>query len=269
MFVVALLLVGFGALFFLNMNNSQKNALHNDSLQPYEISPGEVVNKIKEGNDVILLDVRTAKEYQEIHLENALLLPVQDLSQATLNTIGLSQDKKDAEIIIYCRSGARSKTAYDIMKSLGYSNIKSVAGGMIHWQEDNNPFTATGEYQGVASGLSGRDENVLGPRLEFDRKTHDFGIVPLAQGIVATKFTVRNTGAEILRIGDISTSCGCTSAEISAKEILPNKNAILTVRFDPSVHPEPQEKFFRTVFISSNDPATPEAEVTISVDVAE
>ena len=111
---------------------------HDDGeVADFEIYPGDVVKKIQNNEDVILLDVRTLEEYQETHLENSLLLPVQELSQQALNKIGLGEDMKDKEIIIYCRSGNRSKTAYDIMDSLGYTNIKSVSGGMVHWEEDN------------------------------------------------------------------------------------------------------------------------------------
>ena len=118
---------------------------HADELAGYEIAPVEVVAKVEKNEDIVLLDVRTPEEYAEIHLEGAELLPVQQLSAGTLAEIGLGEDAKDKEIIIYCRSGARSKTAYDIMKSLGYTNLKSVNGGIVHWQEDNYPLTVTGD----------------------------------------------------------------------------------------------------------------------------
>ena len=54
---------------------------HSDALKSYEISPSEVVNKVRSNEDIVLLDVRTIEEYEEIHLENAVLLPVQELSQ--------------------------------------------------------------------------------------------------------------------------------------------------------------------------------------------
>jgi len=118
---------------------------HADELAGYEIAPAEVVAKVEKNEDIVLLDVRTPEEYAEIHLEGAELLPVQQLSAGTLAEIGLGEDAKGKEIIIYCRSGARSKTAYDIMKSLGYTNLKSVNGGIVHWQEDNYPLTVTGD----------------------------------------------------------------------------------------------------------------------------
>lgn len=117
-----------------------------DSIVSSEIYPGEVAEKIVDKKSIVLLDVRTPEEYAEVHLENALLLPVGDVLAETLEGIGLGEESKDKEIIIYCRSGARSKQAYDIMDSLGYTNIKSISGGMVHWEEGNYPFTKIGNH---------------------------------------------------------------------------------------------------------------------------
>lgn len=240
---------------------------HADNTKVHEVSPGVVVEKIKENKDIILLDVRTPEEYTEIHLENSLLLPVGELSAKTLADIGLGEDAKDKEIIIYCRSGARSKQAYDIMDSLGYTNIKSVAGGMVHWQEDNYPFTEIGEYGEITTNTSSTQS--FSGKIVFDRIIHDFGNVPQSQGILKTTFEVKNGGRGILEIGDLSTSCGCTTAEISSKSIQANETATLTVYFDPDFHKEPADKLTRTVFIPTNDPGNPEAEVKITVDILE
>ncbi|MEK0348105.1 MAG: rhodanese-like domain-containing protein, partial [Nitrosopumilus sp.] len=136
--LVVLALIGIGYFFITNNDNKIIIEKHHkdEIIESYEIYPGDVVDKIKNKENIILLDVRTLEEYEKIHLENALLLPVQELFTQSLMNIGLGDNAKDKEIIIYCRSGARSKTAYDIMNSLGYTNIKSIAGGMVHWEED-------------------------------------------------------------------------------------------------------------------------------------
>lgn len=94
-------------------------------------------------------------------------------------------------------------------------------------------------------------------------------MIPQYGGTVQETFTVKNSGKETLTIGDITTSCSCTSATISDTSIDPNDTAILTIVFDPDFHAEPLEIFKRTVFIPTNDPTTPEAEVSIQVDIAE
>ena len=263
-------LAGIGILmFFYTQNaNAPKERHEDEAVEKYEIYPGIVAEKIKNGEDIILLDVRTLEEYAEVHLENSILLPVQELSQQTLDKIGLGENSKDKEIIIYCRSGARSKTAYDIMNSLGYTNIKSIAGGMIHWQEDEYPFTEAGEYINTIQS-SGDEKSTDGPRVRLDRTIHDFGVVPQYGGVVNAIFAIYNDGADILKIGDITTSCSCTSATISSNAIAPGDKAELIVKFDPDFHEEPLGVFKRTVFIPTNDPNMPEVEIVIQVDIAE
>lgn len=272
--VVTIVFVGGGLYLYNNSmmsNEMEEMREHNDELASYEISPGDVVKKVRSKENVILLDVRTLEEYEEIHLENALLLPVQELTQETLNEIGLGESSKDKEIIIYCRSGSRSQTAYNIMESLGYTNIKSVSGGMIHWEEDQYPLTESGAYTGstMMSENEDLDVEVNGPRVAIDRQLHDFGIIPQFGGTVETKFTVTNSGMETLEVGQITTSCSCTSATISNSSIKPGEDAVLTVVFDPDFHEEPFDVFKRTIFIPTNDPSTPEAEVSVQVDIAE
>lgn len=249
---------------------AQADDNHDDQArEPYELYPGDVVEKIRNSEDIVLLDVRTQEEYEEVHLENALLLPVQELSQQSLSAIGLGEDAKDREIIIYCRSGARSKTAYDIMKSLGYTNLKSVQGGMIHWEEDKYPYTEVGAYTEPQREDTAAAAPVSLPRLMLDRTTHDFGLIPQYGGTVSATFTVRNSGTEDLVVGTLSTSCACTKAELSKSTVAPGDEAVLTVTFDPDLHEEPRDAFKRTVFVPSNDPNTPEAEITITVDIDE
>ncbi|MCA9361522.1 DUF1573 domain-containing protein [Candidatus Kaiserbacteria bacterium] len=265
-----------GGFFYFGSDNMMSDGMdemreHNDDLAPHEISPSDVVKKVRDNKDVILLDVRTLEEYEEIHLKGALLLPVQELSQETLTNIGLGEDAKDKEIVLYCRSGARSQTAYNVMKSLGYTNIKSVAGGMIHWQEDQYPLTESGSYTGPMMNSEDIDVAAVtdGPKISIDRKLHDFGLIPQYGGTVETTFAVTNNGTETLEIGTLTTSCSCTTATISDTSIEPNGNATLTVVFDPDFHEEPLDVFKRTVFIPTNDPNNPEAEVSVQVDITE
>jgi len=272
LFAITAIIILAGAIWYTQKTPDMAQVSHKDGgIAEYEIYPGDVAEKISSNESIIILDVRTPEEYTEAHLKGAILLPVQILSQATLDEIGLGEDFKDKEIIIYCRSGARSKTAYDIMKSLGYTNIKSVAGGMIHWEEDNYPFTETGEYVGPGTMMDEDDRSISedGPEITFDRTLHDFGIIPQYGGVVEAIFKVKNEGTKTLEIGDITTSCSCTSASISEKSIASGEEAILTVFFDPDFHGEPLGVFKRTVFIPTNVPSTPEAEVAIQVDIEE
>lgn len=77
--------------------------------------------KIKMG--ALILDVRTAGEYQGGHVEGALNIPVQDLE----SRLGELKDKKRA-IVVYCASGMRSASAAKILTDAGFSDVTNAGG---------------------------------------------------------------------------------------------------------------------------------------------
>jgi len=93
----------------------------------HKISAAKAKSMMDEGN-VIIVDVRTLEEYNEGHIANAILIPNE--------TIGSTQPSllpnKDAVILVYCRSGNRSKQAADKLVKLGYTKIYDF-GGIIDW----------------------------------------------------------------------------------------------------------------------------------------
>lgn len=91
-----------------------------------------------------------------------------------------------------------------------------------------------------------------GPYLVVSPKEYDFGKVLQSQNPVSVYFDVLNKGSRTAIISGTPTSCGCTSAEISQKEIKPGETAKLKVVFDPNFHEEPEGKFFRSVSIKYN-----------------
>ena len=76
----------------------------------------------------IILDVRTREEYDQGHIPGAILIP--DTEVATKAEAVLTD--KDQLLLVYCRSGRRSKLASQILVDLGYTNIKEF-GGIIDW----------------------------------------------------------------------------------------------------------------------------------------
>lgn len=93
-----------------------------------KITAEEGKTMLDENQEIILLDVRTASEYNEGHIENALLLPLDQIESKASETI----PDKDAVYIIYCRSGNRSNQAANLLKDLGYTNLYDM-GGIIDW----------------------------------------------------------------------------------------------------------------------------------------
>ena len=172
---------------------------------------------------------------------------------------------RDNDIVLYDHSGIKSANAYEILKAFGYAKVKSVYGGITHWIEDGYPIET-----GAANTIGAQKESIEGaPSIIIDRAEHHFGQIPQFGGIVNTSFTVTNKGSADLKISSISTSCGCASAKLEKLVIKPSESAKLIVFFDPNFHKEPEGLFSRTVFLETNDPANPEAEVKVWVDILE
>jgi sulfur-carrier protein adenylyltransferase/sulfurtransferase len=106
--------------------------------QVEEIEPFEAAEEI-EGGDVVLIDTREPHEYQEAHLENGKLVPPGLLA----DEIGEAAPDKSARTILYCRSGNRSYKAAEQLEALGYTDVASVAGGILAWQEQGLPVVST------------------------------------------------------------------------------------------------------------------------------
>ena len=76
----------------------------------------------------VILDVRTQEEYDEKHIPEAILIPDYEIRE---KAEGILMDKSQL-ILVYCRSGRRSKLASEDLLELGYTNIKEF-GGIIDW----------------------------------------------------------------------------------------------------------------------------------------
>ena len=93
----------------------------------YHKISAEDAKKMMETQTVIIVDVRTLDEYNEGHIENAILITNEDIEGAPREL-----PDKDATILVYCRSGKRSKEASDKLVELGYTHIYDF-GGIIDW----------------------------------------------------------------------------------------------------------------------------------------
>ena len=79
-------------------------------------------------NGYILLDTRTQEEYDQSHIPGALLIPHTEIAERAAAEL----PDKDQVILVYCRSGNRSKQASEILAELGYTNVKEF-GGINTW----------------------------------------------------------------------------------------------------------------------------------------
>ncbi len=87
----------------------------------------EEAKQILDEKGPVVLDVRTPAEFQEGHIPNAKLIPLQDLEKS------LSNLNKDETYLIVCRSGNRSTQASELLTQNGFTNVYNMDGGMNSW----------------------------------------------------------------------------------------------------------------------------------------
>ena len=95
------------------------------------ISSKEAQQMIEEHKDALILDVRTAAEYESGHIPNAVNLSNEDIQAGKVDSL---KDKSQL-IMVYCRSGNRSRQAAQKLAELGYTNVVDF-GGIQSWQGD-------------------------------------------------------------------------------------------------------------------------------------
>jgi len=101
-----------------------------------EVSPPEAQRRHAAG--ATLIDVREQVEWDAGHIAGALFIPRGRLDQE----IAAAVPDKGTEIVLYCRSGARSGVGTAQLQALGYTDVTNMAGGILQWQADNLPIEA-------------------------------------------------------------------------------------------------------------------------------
>lgn len=95
----------------------------------YQQITQEEAKEMMDTQEVIVLDVREQNEYDSGHIPGAVLLPVGTIDEDTAAAV---IPEKDSTVLVYCRSGNRSKTASSVLAELGYTNIYEF-GGINTW----------------------------------------------------------------------------------------------------------------------------------------
>ena len=105
-------------------SNEQENSYR-------QISMDEAVTMMEEESGYIILDVRTPEEYRERHIPNAINIPNETIGSEDIQEL----PDRDQLILVYCRSGNRSKQASGKLAELRYTNIVEI-GGINDWTGD-------------------------------------------------------------------------------------------------------------------------------------
>ena len=112
-FAVLLLLTGCGA---------------EDAPAYRQVSSDEAAAMMASESDYLILDVRTREEYEQGHIPGAVCVPNESIGSGELSAL----PRKDQLILVYCRSGNRSKQAAQKLADAGYTNIVEF-GGILSW----------------------------------------------------------------------------------------------------------------------------------------
>ena len=102
-----------------------------ESLGYVQISTEEAVTMMAEQENYVILDVRTPEEYAERHIAGAVNLPNEEIGTEPIEEL----PDLDQLILVYCRSGNRSKQASEKLVKLGYTNVYEF-GGINNWTGD-------------------------------------------------------------------------------------------------------------------------------------
>ena len=101
----------------------------NGKVSTYEQITAEQAKTIMDTEkDYVIIDARTEEEFAEGHIENAILIPEYEIKDRAEKEL----PDKEQLILVYCRSGRRSKIASEELVKLGYTNVKEF-GGIIDW----------------------------------------------------------------------------------------------------------------------------------------
>ncbi len=95
-----------------------------------DITVEELKERLDKGEKLHIIDVREPHEYEEFNI-NAELIPLATLPGKVDEWSSL----KNEEIIVHCRSGARSNNAKMYLEAAGFSNVRNLIGGMLAWQK--------------------------------------------------------------------------------------------------------------------------------------
>ena len=94
-----------------------------------DIDVSELKQKIDNGEPFIFIDVREQHEYDEFNL-GATLMPLSSF----ISFIPDLEDHKNDEIVVHCRSGARSGAVKQTLEQMGFTKVRNLLGGVLEWQ---------------------------------------------------------------------------------------------------------------------------------------
>ena len=123
-----LLIAALGAILLLTGCGGEKAPTYR------QVNSEEAAAMMKTETDYILLDVRTRQEYEQSHIPGAICIPNETIGSEEIPAL----PHREQLILVYCRSGNRSKQAAQKLADLGYTNVVEF-GGILSWTGETVP----------------------------------------------------------------------------------------------------------------------------------
>jgi adenylyltransferase/sulfurtransferase len=96
----------------------------------------ELKQRLDQGEDLFILDVRNPEEYQICRLDGSVLIPLPQLQERH------GELDREREIIVHCKSGMRSQKAIQFLRQQGFGKLKNLTGGILAWADRIDPSLA-------------------------------------------------------------------------------------------------------------------------------
>jgi len=236
LFIGGVLILGVVLLFALGGFNSTLINLNKTDAEVTLVN-SEEFNRLAKNPTAFILDV---------HIPEQTHIPGTDAFISYLeideNLDKLPEDK-ETPLLVYCRSGSMSKSATNQLVGLGYKNVYDLSGGINSYKQSN-----------VSADIS--------------PESKDLGTV-IYGDVEKTTFTLTNFTEEPLNVTRVSTSCGCTTADVVKKQLAPYESTDINVEFDPAFHKDDTDvgELTRTIYIDTDSPTYPQLTANIKANV--
>lgn len=234
-FLIAVFALGYGVKNAGNINRSPGQ--EPKAKDRVKLVDAIAFSKLVDDKNAYLLDVHVP---EQVHIPGTdAIIAYNEISE---NQNRLPEDK-ETPILVYCRSGSMSAQAAKEIANLGYSQVYDLEGGIKAYRKVITEVRITPENQ-------------------------DFGEV-IYGDVPASSFTLTNFTPTLLAITRVSTSCGCTKAEIEKDELGAYESTEIKVSFDPAVHKDSTDlgNITRIIYIETDNPSFSKLTSTITANV--
>lgn len=104
--------------------------------RPGLITPAELTDRLEGPDAPVILDVRSPDEYEDGHIPGAINIPYDQIEAR----IGSLEEYREAEVVVYCRTGRRAGVAESVLTEAGFGQIRDLEGHMVAWREAELPL---------------------------------------------------------------------------------------------------------------------------------